>query len=646
MNTINRLKLKAIVTIIVACSLIGVPLLVADTLRITDTENTLVTVIVNSKGHYWSVDETNLALAIVDESKAGTITVGDDFALTSKILLSGNDGLTLDFQNHNITVPKGCGFINITDGNHYTIKNANIIVNSGLNYPADVGEDNHEAIFEIFSKSDATRVDSLTVENVNLHNRGEKDEDANPRGSNSHYFHNYTGFYLHAITNGGTGRINSCTFKDLWIDGSYQGFKLETEGTGYINCNLFDNVYLDGHQIGIEFRSNGTNEINENVFRHIKSQVGAYTTYGVFNIGGNDNHFEDMLFFDWNTATINPNGMYLYNISTKSANTQIRDHSKGAIDDILDEGFASDILCANRDLYYDSDYDYKITTDGTYYYTRLGEYGDMPFSGTYAKKTDFETLMVNALSNDDVVIVLGEGVFVPDQNINVVGRNITIKGTGNHNTIIRGIAGTSYGAGFLNMVDVSTHNVTIENIVFDGIGLLSNSYAMRFGVNQDMNGLTVDNCVFKDWTAGTSKAISIPPSSDDTVINVNIRNCEFYTCDYGVSIDGDADPSYIKYSDVSNNYFRDCQFSIYCDYIFNSTISNNRIISSIASSDGIVLGNCIDNIIAGNVVIVVDDGIIESGNADFNMIYGNNCQNSGDPLTTTGGGTDATLNIS
>jgi len=637
------LRTKAEV-VFVALFLVGISAfsVMSVTRTITDSSDTIDTYIRNSNGKYWEVTEANLATALADAGAFGYVWVGDDITLTSKINFSGlvgGDGITLDFQGHNVTVPTGCSFINITNNNYATVKNVNIIVNSGLTYPTDAGLDNHEDIIEVFGKTDVTRVDFLELSNIYIDNRGEMDQDANPLGGNAHYYHNWTGIYLNVETDGDTARINSCVFRDIVIEGCNIGIKLETSVSSYINANLFDNIYFNQYQVGISFRNNGSNGINENLFRHIKGQTGAYSEYGVFNIGGTDNNFKDMLFFDWNTATINLNGVYIYNISTKSVNTVIDDNSRNTISYILDDGKGSIVRCGNRDLYYDSDYDYKVTTDGTYYYVTLGDYGDMPPSGTYAKKTDFENLMLNILAHNDIVVVIGEGVFIPDQNINIVGRNITIKGTGKHNTMIRGVAGTSYNAGFFNMVDVSTHNITIENIVFDGVGLLDTSYGMRFGVSQNMNGLTVDDCIFKDWTAGTSKAIHIPPSSDDTVINVNIRNCEFYNCDYGVSIDGDADPSYIKYSDVSNNYFRDCQFSIYCDYIFNSTISNNRIISNVASSDGITLSNCIDNIIDGNLVIVVDDGIVESGNADFNMIYGNNCQNSGDPLTTTGGGT-------
>jgi len=593
----------------------------------------------NSNNNSWAVTEGNLASAIADVSEYGTVWIGDDFTITSAISLDDNSGVVLDFENHNVTVNGNIEFVNVTSCLNAVVRNAQVKINS----PTEVTG----GVIKVFSDSWANRVDFLTVENIYIDNRGGRN--LNVLGSLDAYDkHNYTGIELEAI-GAGSGRIDSCVFRDITMEGAGTGISIDATGSNYCNGNLFDNVYLDEFEDGIEFLSD---ENNNNVFRHFKMQCNPITIYGLKNITGSNNVFDNLLVWDVNVVTVCPDIIYEIWVGNDSFNTKINAHSISTTsyqpDFILDEGISSDISATDfGSFYYDADYDYKLSVNAGngYYYVRLGEYGYMPSSGNYDRNTDFQALMSLICDNDDIVIKLNNGTYEPDQYIAVDGKNITIEGRADHTTILKVPAGDSMVSGMFSADGDGDSNLTFRNIVFDGSEAADSSVGIYFGINADSHGLTVENCRFIGWNVGTSRAIYVYPHSDDIVTNIKIVECEFFNCDYAVVLAGDADPSIVQYADVSHNYFKECQFSIFCDYVRNSSISNNRIISTIASSDGITLTDSIDIIVDGNNVNVVDDGIIETGGADYNMIVGNNCRHSGDPMTIVGGNTNSTINI-
>ena len=361
--------------------------------------------------------------------------------------------------------------------------------------------------------------------------------------------------------------------------------------------------------------------MNENVFRHFKTQTCAYSEYGVYNIAGTSNRFEDMLFWDWNTATVNPNGVYIYNISTKAYNTVIRDHAVASISKILDAGWGTDIKCADRQLYHTADYDYFVIKVGSTYYARIGQYGDMPVSGSYDRTTDFQALMVLILAHDDIKVKLGEGIFEPDSKINVGGKNITLEGMGDHRTIIKCANGTQYASGLLAAVDIGDDNLTIRNIVFSGDGASDTSIGIYFGNNEDISGLDIQNCKFSNWVAGTSKAIYSKPGTNDNVYFISIINSNFFNCNYGIFLNGDPDSS-INWSIISGNEFDQCDYSIACDYT-NFTIITNNIIRN-GGTVGIALqGKSCNNTINSNI-IKATTGITGTADCYNNTIMMNN----------------------
>ena len=583
------------------------------------------TLIVNSNNNSWAVTEGNLELAINDVGTHGRVSIGSDITITSEIDMDGHDGVFLDFNHHTATVSGDISFINFTDCNFAGLINVDIRVSTQTG-----------SIIMVYSETDANRVDYLTINNVNIQNTG----GTYGSGPWSYTEHNFTGIELFADAVGGTGRVFEADIRNVIIEGADVGILIKTRGDGYVNGCDFYHVYAEQPVTGVEFiESTSTNGANGNSWYSFRTQTATYSEYGIKNVQGKSNSFDCMI-WDWAAAD---SPVYTFWIGTGSVNADIRNTIFEVVMTVLDNGLGSDIVVGHEKYHYDSNYDYKVTTNTTHYFTRLGEFGDMPVSGSYDKNTDFQALMSNILAHDDIVVKLDSGVYYPDTYIPFGGKNITIEGTGDHTTIIRCESGSAYASGLFALTDESDSNATFRNIVFDGTGASDTSVGVYFSTNDPIHGLTIDNCIFLNWDAGTSRAVRISPGSDDIAQNIQITNCEFYDCDYGVSLDGDDDPSLVQYVDVSHNYFQECQFSIFCDWVRNSTISNNRIISTVASSDGITLTDSIDIVVEGNNVNVVDDGIIETGSADYNTIFSNIIHRSGDPLTTVGSNTASVL---
>jgi len=590
-----------------------------------------LTRIVNSNGKSWPVTEANLATAIADVVDDGWVTVGDDLTITAAIVIDGRDNFILDFGNHVVTLNGNIEFINITDCLNFKLMNVVVKVNSGT---AQTGN-----IIALYSDSWANRVDFCKIDNVYIDNAGGRLEDT--ATSIDYYIeHNYTGISLFA--DGVTAdRVDSCVFSDIVMEGVGTGIYLYISGSSYINGNRFTDIYLDEFETGVLMVGDG---ISENVFDNLKIQCNPITLYGL-RINGGDNIFDYLLVWDYNTATVCPDAIYQIWFEDDSSRCVVNAHAVANtntyIDDFMDEGIYNNVKSVTTgSLDYDADYDYKFRVDeGTgYYYIRQGEHGSYAGGGSLDRDTDFEKLMEVLCDYDDIIIKFENGSFIPDDSVSVDAKNITFEGRDDHTSIIKCDA-ASYGSGLFTMNGVGDSNITFRNLVFDGTDATDTSVALYFGTSENTHGLTVENCIFINWVAGTSIAIYSRPASDDIVTNVKIVDCEFFNCDYGIFFDGDNDPSIIQYADVSHNYFQECEFSIFLDWVRNSSISNNRIISTVGGSDGVTLDNCMDVEVNDNVIIVADKGVIELNDADFNSIYNNNLRHCGTPLTTAGGDT-------
>jgi len=168
-------------------------------------------------------------------------------------------------------------------------------------------------------------------------------------------------------------------------------------------------------------------------------------------------------------------------------------------------------------------------------------------------------------------IILPSCEILISSSIDVIS-NVTITGQGNH-TILQvnscslpnGIFNCVTPPGFISFRDLNFLGDTATGIV-NGI---------CFCTDDDMIGLTVDNCVFKNFSKTTSAGIAILPNSDDDASNVRITYCDFIDNLYGIRCEGDADPSLIRCSTISNNYFYENFYGINFEYVSHIMVLNN-----------------------------------------------------------------------
>jgi len=576
-----------------------------NTITITDVQDTRANLIWNSNGRYYALTEANLATAIANVDDDGWVTVGADMTITSAIAINDRDNFVLSFNNHVVTLNGNIEFINITASINFKLMDVVIQVNNGV---AQTG-----SIIALYSNSWANRVDYCKIENVYIDNAGGRLTDG-VTGIDYYIDHNYTGISLFA-DGPLADRIDSCAIRDITMEGCGIGIYMYISGNSYCNGNLFENIYLDEYETGLLMVGDGH---SENVFNHFKIQCNPITLYGL-RIEGGDNHFRDILVWDWNTATVCPSGVYQYWIGSTATRTRIYTHSIANTntypDDFRDDG-AYTYLQGNNigELDYDADYDYKLRVDADsgYYYVRQGEHGSYAGGGSLDRDTDFEKLMEVLCDYNSIIIKFENGTFVPDSSISVDAKNMTFEGRDDYTTIIKADA-LAYGSGIFTMNGYTDSNITFRNLVFEGEKATDTSIAIYFSTSENTYGLTVENCIFKNWTAGTSKAIYVRPSSDDIVTKVDIINCEFYNCDYGIFFDGDADPSWTRYAYVNNNYFKNCVTAIGLDYVNHSIFSDNRIIGG---TTGFIIDDCTNVTFTNNMVVGATLGFDEQGGTD------------------------------
>ncbi len=544
------------------------------------------TKIMNSNGNSWAVTESNLALALADVGDSGTVWVGDDLTLTSNISFD-NSFCTLDFMDNNVTLSGDIEFIYVTDSIHSTIQNVKIITDIQTG-----------AIFDIHGADWSSRVDYLTVDNVYISNNGGTDTYA-PYGIWYYVEHNYTGFWLHANNDGGQlGRVDTCIFKNIVMDGAGIGVHLDVYGAGYVNGNQFQNVYIDQFVTAIEFETHSTGRASHNIFTNVKTQTGYISEYGIKDVSGNANTFNDVLMWDWNTGTVNPNGERAYWIGSNSYGTKLELHEYAPATWssqhlMYDYGSGTMIDTGFGHVYDNSEYDYIIYRNSTHTFLQNGASGIIEFSDTDDRDVFYELINVVDAGADSVFICAGTYEF--DSGLaNVNFDDFTFIGESKYTTIIKPESGTTLTTGLISTYQ--RENITFKNIQFSGEDATGQVIGVYLG--SDSQDILVENCIFTNFDTGaTSYGIYSVVYGGSHNENLKIINCDFWNSNNGINLDGGS-TAFMRNCTITNNYFDGCTDSIEADYIMDSLIVDNVIRDT---TDAIDINSGTDNIIKDNI---------------------------------------------
>jgi len=111
-------------------------------------------------------------------------------------------------------------------------------------------------------------------------------------------------------------------------------------------------------------------------------------------------------------------------------------------------------------------------------------------------------------------------------------------------------------------------------------------------------------------------------------------NTEFYDNTYGVSLQGDADPSVIIKSKISNNIFEDNTYGIYLYYGNNNSITDNYIHGGTYAIRVRYKSN--DSIITGNIVNGATNGIYLTDGSNFAIVKDNIIRFCTNAMSVTG----------
>lgn len=251
------------------------------TRTISDTQDNKDTLIRNSEGHYWEVNETNLQAAIddLDDEPGGTVWVGGNLTLSSP--LEPKSYIMLDFQNNVVTMENDVPFINVTACRFGAVKNVKVIVTEG----------HTSSVILLYNPPGATwpdRVRYMTFENIHITNPG--------------IAHDYTGIKVDIRTS--NMAIN--TFRNIQMENCENGLHLKSPGpTGWGNGFYFENIWVDGFETLVWFDGCGiaNKDFNHNVFQSVKGKASAWTKDGFKDINGQSNHFDQCGVSNWEAAS-------------------------------------------------------------------------------------------------------------------------------------------------------------------------------------------------------------------------------------------------------------------------------------------------------------------------------------------------------
>lgn len=315
--------------VVVALYLVG-----SVTRTISDTQDNKDTLIRNTNGHYWEPTEANLQTAINElVGDGGTVWVGSSLTVSNPIELK--DKVTVDFLNNHVTLNQDVNFVLVQDCYHGTVRNVEV-------FPTATQT---ASIIRLYTRPGAPYSESVwhnTFENIIIRNTGVRIP-ASQSPTPCWYYRDQFFAGIHMEVHGATMALNK--FRDILIDGPKTAIWLEKGadgGTAWSNGNLFESIYVDQYERGIWFDvPHGSNGFNQNLFSNIKAQSGFHTMYGSLNVSRNGNHFDHILWWDWDNQCC-PNVVKEWNIRDDAWSTFVEAHH---IIDMDDQGSETLIVC-------------------------------------------------------------------------------------------------------------------------------------------------------------------------------------------------------------------------------------------------------------------------------------------------------------
>jgi hypothetical protein len=170
-GTMNGIRLRTkieVVSVLFFLILLAIVSVTSVTRTITDSGDTIETMIRNTKGNIWDPTSENLQAAINDMgSQGGTIWIGSDLTLSSEINIDnvGMDGTCtiLDFQGNDVTLATpGVSFINLTSACYVTVKN--VVIKPHSQQTA--------SIIKLYVGSNGDPVSDNTFDHIYVKNQG------------------------------------------------------------------------------------------------------------------------------------------------------------------------------------------------------------------------------------------------------------------------------------------------------------------------------------------------------------------------------------------------------------------------------------------------------------------------------------------
>ncbi|MCD4740575.1 hypothetical protein K8R43_05320 [archaeon] len=308
---------KVLGTIAFCLVLVSIYLVGSVTRTISDSQDNKETLIRNSNGKYWEPTGENIQAAIDDLENGGTVWVGSDVTLSQAIVPKSD--VRIDFQNHKISFSEDVSFLNmIGDGTaglrRSVIENAYVDPYPGTSkgmilvyIPDKPANENHR-----------WTIRHNTVRNIKIIG-GSSDK-------------NFIGIHLKID---GDSSILDNRFEDIFTDWGGTGIKLECNDAGWGNGNIFDNIYINYYKTFIDFEMNvphaSGNGFNYNTFHDCRCQTVSsdshsyWSEYGVKEISGYGNSFNDCLIWDWYMVddTHSNHGVHEWWLGSKAYDTKI-----------------------------------------------------------------------------------------------------------------------------------------------------------------------------------------------------------------------------------------------------------------------------------------------------------------------------------
>ena len=153
-----RTKIELLLLVVLLMG-IAISSVVGVTRTITDTSDTICTYIRNSNDKYWEVTEDNLRTAIWDlNDTGGTVWVGDNMSVAAPINTT-DAGITLDFENHNLTLTSDCSAL---------ILQSDVTVRNLIIDASNVVISNSTSVISL-DGSGVRTIAGVTVENVDIY---------------------------------------------------------------------------------------------------------------------------------------------------------------------------------------------------------------------------------------------------------------------------------------------------------------------------------------------------------------------------------------------------------------------------------------------------------------------------------------------